>query len=174
MMMQNRIHPWYAWILAALICGPCSALLAQTSQPATRPTTREAAGLDTPEAAVHELMVAMVLGDQERINRCTIPASGRELLAGGEGPPPEIREQVIEQLKTMPLRRLKVGETVNLPGGKTMVMTKDMVNADVQQLTSPEMPFPFTVGRVEKEWKVDPRPLIAARRAARGAATRSR
>ena len=149
---------------------------ATTTAPATAPATATRAApaaLDTPEAAVHELLLAMLAGDKDRINRCTWPDEGREILVENQPLSGAQRLQLELQYRAMPLTRLKVGDTVKLAGGKSVVMDTSRVNAEIQQLTNADLPFPFSVELDGKDWKVDARPLIASRRAAVAARTRA-
>jgi hypothetical protein len=116
----------------------------------------------------------MVGGDKKQIEQCTLNVPGREVLVeeGGDQPPPEARKEIEAHLKDLPLTRLKVGQQITLPGGKTFVMTSDMINESRQQLTGPDIPFPFIVVKEKGQWKVDPTPVIAARRTARQADSR--
>ena len=65
-----------------------------------------------------------------------------------------------------PIQQLKVGETVTMPGGKTLTVDDSMVNEDTAMLTMQGNPIPFTLKRGDAGWKVDPAPMIAARKAA--------
>ena len=80
-------------------------------------------------------------------------------------------EQVKNQIKNMKFREVKAGETLALPGGLELKVTKKMVNANRKLLfpivEGQELPTPLTVLLVKGEWKVDASSLIAARLAAK-------
>jgi hypothetical protein len=158
-----------AFLLEAYICENA---VAQTSGPSSM-LAQASSRLTSPEAAVREFLLASVFGEKDRINNCTLNVPGREILTenSGDAPPAEARQEIENQLKNLPLTRLKVGERISLPGDKSLTITADMVNENRQQLTGPEIPFPFVVVKEGEQWKVDPTPIIAARRAARPSQT---
>ncbi len=161
-----------------LLNYPQTYVCASASAPnpaATAPATKAALpALDTPEAALHELLVAIFTGDQERVNRATIEVPGREMLTQGEKVPAEMAAEIDKLIDGMHLQRLKIGDsikvkTTSVPEGMTVVMDESHINDNRTEITGPNLPFPFILVRDGKQWKVDPAPLIASRKAAQAA-----
>ena len=67
------------------------------------------------------------------------------------------------------MKRLKAGDEIKLPGGRTLKIDETRVNKTRQSITAMGSPNPFDVQLIEGKWKVNPQPLIAARKAAKKA-----
>jgi hypothetical protein len=120
---------------------------------------------DSPENATRQFMLAMLAGDEAAVRRWSMPHPEIKVLLMSPAPP-EVVASAREQIGQMPLSRLKVGDVVNIPGGKPMTLDESHVNENRQQLMPPDAPLPFILVRSEGQWKVDPSPLIAARKVA--------
>jgi hypothetical protein len=119
---------------------------------------------DGPEATLIEFLVAVMACDKARVTRVIVPTNDASILWQGQ---PAAAQAMAEMKKAVAaVRRLQPGETVNLPGGRKLLLDKSHVNANRQQLTLPGNPIPFTLIRQDGQWKVDPRPMIAGRKAA--------
>ena len=105
----------------------------------------------------------MLDGDQDRVNRCTLPAEGREVLTKGQHPSGAELDAAKSSIQNLALQQLNVGDVVKMPNGKSVTLDASMVNQDHMQITGPSIPVPFSVVRKGDEWKVDAGALIAAR-----------
>lgn len=121
-----------------------------------------------PETVVRQFMVSVLIHDNDLLRAVVIPTDPAELdwLMRGEVPPPQVHEQIREFFSTIPIERLGVGDKVALPQGGELTLGPQHVNADRMQLMIDDAPLPTTVIRIRGQWRVDPRPLIAARKAA--------
>jgi hypothetical protein len=165
---------------AIVLFGITQIIAGQNSAPSTSPasapvnataTATALPELITPEGALHELLTAMFMGDQTRINHATIDVPGREVLSQGTKVPEAMLSQIDRVIEGMHLQRLKVGDsikvkTVSSPEGVTVVMDENRINENRTEITGPALPYPFILVKDGKEWKVDPTPLIASRKAA--------
>jgi hypothetical protein len=87
-------------------------------------------------------------------------------LLGGEQPPQRLLKQIKQAFEIMPIKRLKIGDKVDLPGGRTMTVDESRVNENRLLLQMERDPLPWTLVKRKGAWKVDPSPVIAARKAA--------
>jgi hypothetical protein len=126
----------------------------------------------TPEEAWRTFLIAMVMHDEPVLRKVTLPAKNLEVLLRGEVVPKDQISQYREQLVKQPVRRLRAGEVINIPGKGKMMLTNDDVS-DVKAVILPDgAPVPTRCQKVEGRWKIDARPIIAARQAAAAAAER--
>lgn len=123
------------------------------------------ADLSTPEAAVRAFLLAVVESDENRIRQVTVPNPDLSILWQAKRPPPDVFESMRNYYRSVPLRCLKVGETVVYPRGKKVVLGERDINATRQQVTHPDNPIPFFVVQVDGQWKVDAWTVIAVRKA---------
>jgi hypothetical protein len=72
------------------------------------------------------------------------------------------------------IRRLKPGDEIKLPQGKVAVVPAAEADEDHAVLIPEGSQSPIRLRRVEGHWKVDARPVIAARKAAAAAQQKGR
>ncbi len=128
---------------------------------------------DTPEAALHDFLIAITENDQAGIERTALPNPELSLLWQGEKLTPAQKAIAAASVDPSKFRRLKVGEVVQIPRGQKIVMDEKRINERVQQLVLPEGPLPFSVVKVGDRWKVDASPIIAGRVAASAVSERN-
>ncbi len=131
------------------------------------------AGNPEPETAIREMMFSMLVNDSEGIKKWILPNPDAEVLWHGQAPPKEALPEIKRQIAAIPFRRLVVGETVDLPGGKKLAVTSEMVNENRLMIVDTTEPgIPFILVKKDGQWKVDAGPIIAARQAAQKARER--
>ena len=121
-----------------------------------------------PETSLRVFLTSILLQDAAELRRVVIPTDEKELawLLKGKPAPPEVHDQIREHFKQAPIKRLKPGDKVTLPGGQTITVTPREVGPDRMVLHVEGDPVPIRVAQIKGQWLVDPRPLIAARKAA--------
>jgi hypothetical protein len=145
------------------------------SPPAQSPSKTpedKAAGARTPEQTIKALFVAMIDEDQDAIRRLTVPNPDLALLWQGDKLTPAQRAMAIAELDSWHFRRHKVGDEVPLPGGRKLVVNAKHVNDRHLMISVTDSPLPFLLAKTGEDWKVDARPIIAARKAAAAAGQR--
>ena len=166
--MSRTLAPLLA--LAALTAVPFAPrpAVAQPS-PATQPATAPAVP-QSPEQAVRQLFLGALAHDQAAVTAAILPAPHAEVLWTGEHFPPEEMAMVKKAFDGMTLREAKVGDAVAIPGNRTLTVTDRMIGPDrrllVQTVEGRVAPVPLFVERAGGGWRVDARPIIAARLAA--------
>ncbi len=120
----------------------------------------------TPEAAWRAFIIAMLTHDEATLKTVALPADGFEWLLKGQAPPPEALGQIKEQISKLPIRRLRPGDKFTLPRGRVIVVEPEEVGPERAVIVPEGDPFPTRLHRIGGHWKVDARPVIAARRAA--------
>ncbi len=119
----------------------------------------------------------MALGDEAALKAVTIPATGFEWLLRGDHVPPaqaeEFRKAVVDRLRRR--RQFLAGDEVNAAwnSGAPIKIAPEQVTDDRAVLTMQGGPIPTNLHRVMGAWRVDPRPIIAGRRAADAARRRA-
>ena len=143
-----------------------SATVAATSTAPATPRALE------PEEVVRNMFVAVLNRDPKALAECIVPNPESAILVEGEAVPLAGKAVIALRIAGMPMRRAKVGETINLPiRGRPvpLTFTEDFINADRQQIIPEGSPLPVAVIRVNGVWRADAGSLIAARKAARAA-----
>jgi hypothetical protein len=126
-----------------------------------------------PETVIRELLFSMLANDSEGGKKWILPNSDAEILWHGQTPPKEALPEIRKQIAAIPFKRLVVGETADLPGGKKLTVTSDQVNENrLMIMDTTEPGIPFILVKQEGMWKVDAGPIIAARKAAQRAMER--
>jgi hypothetical protein len=123
----------------------------------------------TPEDALRSFMVDFAEQDEAALRAITLPDPDLDWLLRGQRPPAEAVEQMRSLAAEMKIRRLKPGESFALPKGRTITVSPEEVTEDRAVLLPEGDFFPIRLQRVEGHWKVDARPIIAARKAAEAA-----
>jgi regulation of enolase protein 1 (concanavalin A-like superfamily) len=124
------------------------------------------AGDETPETVFVDFTIAVLTHDEATLRRLTLPCEGFEWLLKGEAAPPEAAETIRTHLLQQPIRRLKPGEKLGLPGGRTLTVGPDDVREDRVILIPEGTPIPTRLQKLDGRWRVDPAPVIAGRKAA--------
>jgi hypothetical protein len=127
---------------------------------------------DSPDMVVRDFFLSVLLQDGAELRRIVLPTEEKELawLLRGEKAPPQVHDQIREQIQQIPIKKLKAGDKVNIPvpENKTVTVTVSAaeVGPDRAVLQVEGDPIPIRLHRIKGQWLVDPRPLIAARKAA--------
>ena len=136
------------------------------AQSATKAPGDHKAGPRTPEETIKAFVTAMFDEDQDGIRRTALPNPDLALLWQGDKLTAVQRAMAIAELKSWRFRRLKVGDEVQLPGGKKFVIDENRVDERHLMISVTDSPLPFLLVKVGQEWKVDASPVIASRKAA--------
>lgn len=143
--------------LVALLITSCSSAPQQNSPATVRPA----------DEVVRSFFIAMLMNDEAGVRKEILPSPDAQVLWQGSPPPAEALSQIKKQLEAMTCRECKVGETIDLPGNKTLTVTDYWVNENSKLLFpiigGEPMPTPLPVLKVDGQWKVEAGPLIAAR-----------
>ncbi|MBP89091.1 MAG: hypothetical protein CMJ64_20640 [Planctomycetaceae bacterium] len=116
-------------------------------------------------------LLALTLVDRETAKQLIAPNTDNEILWKAS-PPAEIAIPGLKQwAKELKIRSLRVGETVELPGGRKLTVSERHVIDEKAMLTWPNNPVPFIMLKTADGWQVDARTIVAARRAAAQAKT---
>ena len=141
--------------------GSAGQKLAPTAKPVA-PKIADA----TPEEALRTFLTAMIEQDEATIRVVALQSSGMERLWLGEPMSPAQVESACASIARMPIRALKAGDPVALPRNRSTVLAPEEVGPKRAVLAFEGAPVPTRVHNVEGRWKVDPAPMIAARKAA--------
>ena len=127
----------------------------------------------TPEDALRTFVIAMALRDEPALRAVTLPAEGFEWLIAGPPAPEGVLKELKERLVQETFRSLKAGDTFTLARGQVVVVKPEDVGPD-QALVLPQgASLPTRLQRFAGHWKVDPRGVIAGRKAAEAARKKS-
>ncbi len=108
-------------------------------------------GVDaSPEDVLRQFLVALAGGKRKQTAALMLPHPNSAVLFQAKAAPPQVVAQIEKQLASEEIRRLKSGDTVSLPGGGTMTVGSDDVNADRVLLQIPNHPVPYS-RRAQKE-----------------------
>jgi hypothetical protein len=124
---------------------------------------------DTPEDALHSFLVAFVEQDEAALRAITLPDPDLVWLVRGLRPPANAVGMMRTYAMELKTRRLKPGESVAPPEGQPIAVRPEDVTEDRAVLLPEGDLLPIKLRRVEGHWKVDARPIIAARKAAAAA-----
>lgn len=119
----------------------------------------------TPEEAFRTFMIAMLTHDEATLRAVTVKTDDFDWLLKGDPVPPEHLEAAKRDIQK-PLRALKAGDEVKLPGNRKVTVQPEEVTADRAVLVADWMAVPTRMWKVDGRWRVDAVPLIAARKAA--------
>ena len=122
----------------------------------------------TPEGALRAFLASMLGPDPATLRQVILPVSNADfaLLLASKPVSTEVRQIEVGRIASMPLRALKAGDTVTLPGGRSLTIGKGDVGHDTTLLQMSSNPLPVLIHRVKGRWYVDAAPMIAARRTA--------
>lgn len=168
--MRTRTARLTSALIFLIVAAPAARGQGQGQPPQDnppQPSAGPAYAQDTPEAAFKSFFLAMALGDEMAMKRLTVPVEGFEWLLKGDRVPPERAEEFRKLvMESMMLTRLKAGDEVKLPNGRVVRIAPEQVTEDRAVLMMKGGPIPTDLHRVAGTWRVDPRPVIAGRKAA--------
>src|SRR5688572_14436320 len=120
----------------------------------------------TAEETLRAFLVAMLTKDAMTLRDLTLPAADLELLLQGEGAPASRLEQLKTQIAKQPIRALKPGDSVALPGNRRITVQPEEVSDDRAVLLPEGAPIPTRCRKVDGKWRVDAGAIIAGIKAA--------
>lgn len=130
-----------------------------------------------PEAVLRAFMIAMISNDAKTLSRLMIPNTDASVLWQGDEIPAEALTIVKEHLASTPIRRVRVGETITLPSGQSMVVSKNQLHEDRLLLTiqfTDDQTLSLYIVRSQGRWRVDATPIIDSRKSAAKRRSRER
>jgi hypothetical protein len=154
----------FVLILAACLNG--NSVHAQDSEQAKPAAKSATAG---PENVLREFLLALGTLDEKKLRSISLPHDGFEMLLKGQAVPEEARMNFETFVKQTPIRALKAGDTLNLPGGRTLKVDPADVSEENAMLMFGRDPLPHRFRKVNGDWKIDPSSIISARKAAEAA-----
>jgi hypothetical protein len=172
----GRVHVVYAMVAAAVVVAFQLSIAVSPGRAAEEEiaerTADEAGANAAPEDVLLDFLLAVFACDAEGIERTSVPHPDAVVLTQGQKTPPEALAEMQKRLPES-FSRVKLGEQVELPDGKTIIADETHVNEDRVEIKVPDGPIPFIVVREEGAWKVEPDPIIHGRLAAKRAAAGS-
>jgi hypothetical protein len=131
-----------------------------------RPASRVELADSTPEGALKTFLLALAAGDAATLRAVSQPDDELDWLLRGRPAPPELLARLRAQLEEGPMKRLKAGDPVRMPGGGTRIIQPDDVREGRVVLWPIGAPLPSRLENVDGHWKIFARPFIAARKSA--------
>lgn len=119
----------------------------------------------TPATVLRAFLIALAAGDSAKGNGLIVANPDAEILWQGKAGPLDVF--AVSLSLEAGLQSLKIGDRVELPGGKSVVIDESHVNDNRAEFTMPGNPVPFVVVKSDGQWRVDASTVIAARKAAR-------
>ncbi len=121
----------------------------------------------TPEDALRSFMIAITMKDEAALRAITVPDRELDWLLRGPPPPPEVVEQMRTAAAESKFKRLKPGDPIKLPPqGRAALVRPEEVTEARAMLLPERSRFPIALQKIDGHWKVDARPIVAARKAA--------
>jgi len=135
---------------------------------AKNPSEAMAALQQSPDGALRAFLVSMVSANPAAIRQLILPVSDKDFayLINQTPPAPKERDLLVARIAGMPVRAVRQGEVLTLPGGKKLTVSKDDVGEDQLLLLMPNGPLPYLVLKIKNRWYVDASSIIAGRKAA--------
>ncbi|MBX3414620.1 MAG: hypothetical protein KF708_18175 [Pirellulales bacterium] len=125
-----------------------------------------AKGAKTAEEALRRFMLGVMTSNADELKQVTLetkPDEFRWLL--GSQVPPEVLPMLRKDIEGFPIERLKPGDEFQTPDGKQIVVAEDWIGEDRAVLRMKGDPLAQRIYLVKGAWRVDPAPIIAARKA---------
>jgi len=120
----------------------------------------------SPEEALRGFLLAIGTRDEAKLRSISLPHDDFEWLLKGQAVPADIRKNFEDFVNDSPIRTLKAGEVLELPGGRELKVEPGDVSGDRTMLMFGRDPMPHKLRKVDGHWKVDPSTIVAARKAA--------
>jgi hypothetical protein len=120
----------------------------------------------TPEDALKTFLLALAAGDAAALRAVVLPDAELDWLLQGPPASPELLARLKARLEEQPMKRLRAGDPVTMPGGESRVVQPADVREGRVVLWPAGAPLPSRVENVGGHWKVLARPFIAARKQA--------
>ncbi|MGC1720307.1 MAG: hypothetical protein WA746_15090 [Isosphaeraceae bacterium] len=149
--------------------GPSGPSRSHSGTALPRSEAREKIADRTPEDALRTFVYAMAVRDEPTLRAITLPVEGFEWLMAGRAAPAGLIQELKEKLAQQTFRSLKAGDKFTLPQGQAVVVKAEDVGPDRALLLPEGASLPTRLQKVEGHWKVDPRAVIAGRKAAEAA-----
>jgi hypothetical protein len=134
----------------------------------------------TPEDAFRSFFLAVLTHDEPalrklivRNDQVVVSDEDFAYLLIGERPPLLARVMVQRQIPLMKVKRLQPGDQFELPGGQVIAIAPEEVSDTRAVVLEEDGPVPTRCWKVDGSWRVDPRSVIAGRKAAEAAQKRA-
>lgn len=149
---------------ALLLFANCGRTLVAADPP--KPAAAASKGAKTPEEALRRFMLGVMTSDEKELKQVIVdtkPDDFRMLL--GSQVPPEVLPMLRKDIEGFPIEQLKPGDKFQTPDGKPIVVAEDWIGEDRAVLRMKGDPLAQRIYLVKGAWRVDPTPIIAARKA---------
>ena len=123
----------------------------------------------TPELVLRQFLIAVFKSDEAAIRRTALARPDMEVLWVVPSPPPAKPLTMFERgfvmlvVHFLPVRRVRVGEVLTLPGDLRMHVNENDVNDGRLLLEVLGFDLPFILVKTDGRWRVDPGPVINVR-----------
>jgi hypothetical protein len=176
--MSNRSRIGFYVVIGSLTFTPCRAGDPQATPGSLQPRQASPSASNsgaafkvkiadsTPEDALRTFMLAIMAQDGVAVRTLAVPNPELDLLLQREPAPKAVIEDARAQFARLPIKRLRAGDTVSLPQGKSYVVAASEVGGDRVVLLPAGSKVPTRVKMINGRWKVAAEPMIAARKAA--------
>lgn len=162
------------WLLAGalLTCASTGHAKGAAKAPVVTPLEAKnaaeamAALQQSPDGALRAFLVSMISANPAAIRQLILPVSDQDFafLVNQTPPPPKERDVLVARIAGLPVRAVRQGEVLPLPGGRKLTVTKADVGEDHLLLLMPNGPLPYLVLKVKNRWYVDASSIIAGRK----------
>lgn len=159
----------FVLILSLGLQAPESKPQAPAGRGAARGESGSKAKAATPEQALRTFLVAMVTRDETTLRAVTLPTKDFDWLLRGQPLPSDVVDEARAQLARVPIRALKPGDEIILPGNRKIRVRPEEVTAERAVVLPEGSPIPTRLRKVDGRWRVDATPVIAGRKAAEAA-----
>lgn len=153
--------------LAAGIAG--SGISAQDSAPAKPAVSSSKTVTAGPDDVLREFLLALGTLDEKKLRSLALPHDDFETILKGQAVPDEVRKNFESFVKESPIKPLKPGDMLKLPGGRSLTVEPADVSETSVMLMFGRDPMPHRLRKIDGAWKIDPSAIIAARKAAEAA-----
>lgn len=120
----------------------------------------------TPEDALRTFILALAAQDETVLRAVTLPDPEIDWLLKSQPLGRDQLERMKIRLQQMPMKRLKAGDRVKLPGGQIGIVNPADVRKGRVVILPEGAPLPSRVEFLDGHWRVYARPFISARKAA--------
>lgn len=160
-----RLPVFCVAVAVLAISGQQISARAADEKPIGVPTEAGSEAIDSPEGVVRAFLLAVLSQDAEKAQAHSLEDPDFQLLFEGPKRPEEAVATQKALVAQLPIRQLKVGEELTLRSKKKINVNDKMVNEDRAMVMSELFPEPVPMQKVDGIWKVDPRPILAYRKA---------